>query len=194
VDSEGEGFSGDAIDKNRKRRATARKQHQRAGTKSARRKLKSMSGRQRRFQQQTNHRISKQFVAKAKTLGLGIAMEELTHIRDRIEPTVSKRFRRKFGNWSFHHLRLCIAYKAQRDGVPVVYVDPRNTSRTCSECHHCEKRNRKSQSVFLCKHCGHSMNADLNAARNLSRLGRLCNPAPKAATAQVSRERKSPCL
>jgi putative transposase len=181
TDSEGEAHSGEKIDRNRKRRATARKQYQRKGTKNAKRRLKIMSGRQRRFQRQTNHTISKQLVAKAKALNIGIALEDLTDIRQRVEPTVCKRFRRKFGNWSFHHLRQCIAYKAQMAGVPVVYIDPRNTSRTCSACGHCEKANRQSQAVFLCKHCGHSMNADLNAALNLRALGWICNPAPKAA-------------
>jgi transposase len=65
-------------------------------------------------------------------------------------------------------------------GIPLVFVDPRNTSRTCSECGHCEKANRKSQAEFVCKHCGHSMNADLNAARNIASLGQS-KLAPKAA-------------
>jgi IS605 OrfB family transposase len=189
VDSEGEAHSGETIDKNRKRHNTARKQHQRKGSKRAKRKLKAMSGRQRRFQRQTNHTLAKKLVAKAKALGFGMALEDLNGIRDRIEGTVSRRFRRKFGNWSFSHLRLCIEYKARWAGVPLVTVDPRNTSRTCSECGHCEKANRKSPSVFKCKHCQCSLNADHNAAINIShravdRLGCPCNPPPKVATPQ----------
>jgi putative transposase len=167
TDSTGETFSGDNVDRNRKRQATARKQHQRKGTKKARRKLKHMSGKQSRFQRHTNHEISRRLVDKAKALNAGIAIEDLTSIRDRIEPKVSGKFRRRFGNWSFNHLRQCIEYKARLVGVPVVAVDPRNTSRTCSECGHCEKANRKSQAEFRCLHCGFSMNADENAARNI---------------------------
>ena len=58
-------------------------------------------------------------------------------------------------------------YKAKLAGVPVVFVDARNTSRTCSACGHCEKANRKSRGEFACKHCGYSENADRNAARNV---------------------------
>ena len=184
TDSTGEAFSGEAIDQNRKRRATARKQHQRKGTKNAKRKLKRMSGRQTRFQKQTNHTISKRLVLKAKALGFGIALENLKGIRVRIEGTAGKRFKRRFGNWSFSHLRGCIEYKARLAGVPVVAIDPRNTSRTCSACGHCEKSNRKSQSVFRCKHCEFSENADLNAARNISELGRKSKPASKVAVPQ----------
>ena len=182
TDSEGETFSGASVDRNRKRRATARKQYQRKGTKNAKRRLKRMAGRQRRYQANINHAISKRIVTKAKTLGVGIGLEDLTFIRNRVEPTVSKRFRRRFGNWSFHQLRVFVTYKAQREGVLVVTVDPRNTSRTCSACGHCEKANRPDQATFCCKHCGYSANADKNAARNLASLGRSCKPAPKAAT------------
>jgi putative transposase len=167
TDSEGKTFSGEAVDHNRKRRATARKQYQRKGTKNAKRRLKEMAGRQHRFQAKVNHEISKELVAKAKTLGVGIALEDLQGIRDRVEPTVSKRFRRRFGNWSFSQLRLFVEYKAQREGIPVTTLDPRNSSRTCSDCGHCEKANRPDQATFRCKQCGYSANADFNAARNI---------------------------
>jgi IS605 OrfB family transposase len=167
TDSEGESFTGEAVDRNRRRRATARKQYQRKGTRAAKKKLRSMAGRQRRFQAHKNHEISKRVVAKAKALGAGIALEDLGGIRDRVEPTVSKRHRRRFGNWSFSQLRLFVEYKARREGVPVVTVDPRDSSRTCSACGHCEKGNRPDQSTFRCKHCGFSTNADYNAALNL---------------------------
>ena len=74
TDSEGEKFSGAEVNRNRRRRATARKQHQRKGSKRARRQLKAMSGRQRRFQASVNHKISKDLVEKAKALGVGIAI------------------------------------------------------------------------------------------------------------------------
>lgn len=168
TDSTGEAFSGAAVERNRKRRATARKQFQRTGTRNAKRRLKLMSGRQSRFQTITNHTISKRLVAKAKTLGVGIALEDLSGIRGHTERTVNKRFRRRLGNWGFAQLRKFVEYKARREGIPVVPVDPRNSSRTCSACGHCEKANRPDQATFRCRHCGHSMNADHNAALNLS--------------------------
>ena len=51
-----------------------------------------------------------------------------------------------------------------------MYVDPRNTSKTCSVCGHCERGNRQNQAEFVCKHCGFSANADWNAARNIRAL------------------------
>ena len=121
-DSEGEVHSGAKIDRNRRRRATARKQYQRTGTKSAKRRLKSMSGRQRRFQTHENHCISKKIVSSAKALEMGIVMEDLTNLRTRLEATVSRKFRRTFGNWGFAQLRDFVTYKARLAGVPLVFV------------------------------------------------------------------------
>jgi putative transposase len=185
ADSTGETFSGEAIQRNRRRRATARKQHQRRGSRRARRKLKKMAGRQRRYQAWVNHNISKRLAAKAKALGVGIAMEDLSGIRDRVEPTVSKRFRRQLGNWGFGQLARFVEYKARLAGVPVVKVDPHNSSRTCSKCGHCEKGNRPDQATFRCHHCGYSTNADLNAAENLRIRGLGC---------LVNQPQKSPAL
>lgn len=60
-----------------------------------------------------------------------------------------------------------LQYKARLSGGQVIEVDPKNTSRRCSSCGHVAKENRESQAVFLCKKCGHSDNADHNAAINI---------------------------
>ena len=59
-------------------------------------------------------------------------------------------------------------YKAALAGVPIVAIDPRNTSRECSECGYTDKKNRKTQDKFMCLSCGHTDNADKNAARVIS--------------------------
>lgn len=60
-----------------------------------------------------------------------------------------------------------LQYKARLSGGQIIEVDPRNTSRRCSSCGHVSQENRESQAVFLCKKCGHSDNADHNAAINI---------------------------
>ncbi len=47
-------------------------------------------------------------------------------------------------------------------------INPANTSRRCNACGHVAPENRESQAVFLCVACGHSANADVNAARNIA--------------------------
>jgi putative transposase len=42
------------------------------------------------------------------------------------------------------------------------------TSQTCNPCKHIASESRKSQATFVCVACGHSANADVNAARNIA--------------------------
>lgn len=169
TDSEGESFSGQAVEKNRKRHHALRQRLQKHGTKSAKKHLKKLSGKEARFKRNTNHVISKRIVQKAQANQQAIAVEELRHIRQRTERTVRHSQRARHSSWSFGQLRQFLSYKAALAGVPLHTVDPAYTSRTCSVCGHCEKANRKSQASFVCQSCGHTDNADRNAAINISR-------------------------
>jgi putative transposase len=169
TDSEGETFSGEAVEKTRQRHHALRQRLQKRGTKSAKRHLKQLSGKEARFRKNTNHVISKRIVQKAKAKKQAIAIEELRHIRKRTERTVKHSQRARHSSWAFGQLRAFLSYKAALAGVPLHTVDPRNTSRTCHVCGHCAKANRKSQAAFCCVACGHTDNADRNAAINISR-------------------------
>ena len=165
TDSDGESFSGETVEKNRRIHAHRRRNLQRKGTKAANRKLKTLSGRQSRFQKDTNHTISRRIVQKAQDTNRAIAVENLTGIRSRT--TARRKQRARQANWSFHQLKQFLAYKAKLTGIPLLEVDPRNTSRTCPVCGSIDKANRRTQSLFLCTSCGYSANADCNAARNI---------------------------
>jgi putative transposase len=104
-------------------------------------------------------------VAEAERTGGGIALEELTGIRERVR--LRKPQRATHSSWSFAQLGAFITYKARRAGVPVVYVDPAYTSRTCAECGHIDKANRVSQAWFACRSCGVVAHADRNGSRNI---------------------------
>ena len=67
--------------------------------------------------------------------------------------------------WS--QLRQMLDYKAAN----VIAVNPAYTSQTCHECGTVDKRSRRSQSEFICVHCGHEGNADINAALNILASG-----------------------
>jgi putative transposase len=180
TDSDGNIYSGEAVEKVRRRHHRNRKRLQRKGTKGAKKVLKRMSRRESNFRRHENHCISKAIVASAKGTDRGIALEDLTGIRERT--TVRKRQRARHGGWAFYQLRAFLVYKARLAGVFTVAVDPRNTSRTCSECGYCEKGNRPDRDTFRCLHCDYSTNADQNAARNLRILGlRCCKPPSELA-------------
>jgi len=130
--------------------------------------------REARFRADTNHRISKLIVGKAQRTTRQVALEELKGIRSRVRARRPQRSR--LSGWAFAQLRAFIEYKAVLAGVTVVAVDPRDTSKTCSVCGHCEKANRRTQAEFLCKECGHATPADVNAAINIARRARVMEP------------------
>ncbi len=174
TDSDGASHSGAGIDACRERIHALKHNLQIAAggrkrrgfrAKNIKRKLKSLSGKEARYKKDVNHQISKQIVAKAKGTGRGIALENLKGIRTRTR--FRKPQRSRMGGWSFHQLRVYIEYKAQIAGVMVALVDPRNTSRECFKCGHIAKANRLSQKEFKCVCCGHTANADENAALNI---------------------------
>jgi IS605 OrfB family transposase len=168
TDSDGNNYSGGQVNGLRHRHFKIRQRLQGKGTKSAKRRLKQRNKKEQRFAKQENHRISKELVERAKDTGRGIALEDLQGIRERV--TVRKSQRRTHNSWSFFDLRNKIAYKAEQAGIPLVLVDPRNTSRTCPKCGSVDKNNRKSQSLFACIRCGFSGFADAIAAENIRRV------------------------
>lgn len=179
ADSDGSFHTGQAIERNRQRMQILRSDLQACGTKSAKRHLKRLAGRQRRFQKDINHQISKRLVETAQRTNRAIALEELTHIRQRTRARGADQ-RARHSNWAFAQLRTFIEYKARMVGIPVILVDPRHTSQQCSCCGFVNKHNRRSQSEFLCLSCGYRDHADTNAAKNLVSRA-VCQPAYRSA-------------
>jgi IS605 OrfB family transposase len=168
-DCDGTRYAGDKLNGYRRRQLRLRKRLQAKGTKSARRLLARRRKKEARHATDVNHRIAKTIVTEAVRTGRGIAVEELTGIRDRVR--LRKPQRVTLSSWSFHQLGGFLAYKARRAGVPLVQVDPRYTSQTCHGCGHRDKRNRPDQETFLCRSCGVVAHADHNAALNIAQRG-----------------------
>lgn len=170
TDSDGERYSGTQVNGLRHRHRRLRRKLQRKDTRSAKRLLARRKRREARFARDVNHCLSKRIVVKAQGTGRGIALENLKGIRDRI--TARKPQRATLHSWAFAQLGAFLSYKAERAGVPVVFVDPRNTSRTCPACGLVDKRNRPSQAVFSCQSCSYSGLPDHIAAGNIADVAR----------------------
>jgi putative transposase len=175
VDSDGQAHPAKTMNGSRHRHRRLRAKLQRAGSHMAKRRLKTLSGRERRFATWVNHNISKQIVEKAKGTRRAIALEDLQGIRGRI--TARRSQRATLHRWSFHQLQSFIRYKAQKAGIAVIVIDPRNSSRTCPNCGHVDKANRKSQSQFSCVVCGHAGQADHFAALEIARRAVVNQPS-----------------
>ncbi|MGW1131300.1 RNA-guided endonuclease InsQ/TnpB family protein [Streptomyces griseoluteus] len=163
--SDGEILAGRELNRVRARERGLRAKLRSKNTPSANRRLKKRRRKEARRAKDVNHKIAKHVVAEAERTGRGIALEDLTGIRERAR--LRKPQRATHSSWAFAQLGHFIAYKARRAGVPVLFVDPAHTSRTCAECGHSDKANRVSQARFACRSCGFVDHADRNSSRNI---------------------------
>ena len=181
--STGKTWSGKQLNQVRDRYDRVRANVQSKRTKSSKRFLRRLSGRERRFQSWLNHNISKQLVAEAKEKNAALVFEELTDIRQSLNRKPrSKKERRKTNNWAFYQLKQYVLYKAAIAGVPVLFVPPAYTSQTCARCHHVHPEKGKSYrsgESFSCGNCGWKHNADINAGLVISQLG-MCVSHPES--------------
>ena len=63
-------------------------------------------------------------------------------------------------------IRNQLVYKVEWAGKQLVEVDPRRTSQTCSGCGAVGPDSRRGK-TYVCRQCGLSIDADINAARNI---------------------------
>ncbi|MEK6888403.1 MAG: transposase [Candidatus Aenigmatarchaeota archaeon] len=138
---------------------------QQRGTRSAKRLLKKISGRENRFVADVNHQISRAIVnSKCNTF----VFEKLSVRKNK---KLGRRFNKKLGGWSFRQLQGFVEYKAKEVGKQTIFVNPAYTSQTCSVCATTDKSFRHGN-LFSCSKCGFNLDADLNASRNIAMLGK----------------------
>ena len=127
--------------------------------------VKRLRGRQTRYNDFQIDNISKSIVEQAKQENKPvIIMEDLTHIQ---QAKANKKQRIRLHNWFFSRLQSSIEYKANWEGIPVEYINPKYTSQICSKCGELNKRDRHT---YKCTSCGYEANADYNAGRNIQQV------------------------
>ena len=130
--------------------------------------------------EQLIHLVSKDVAERAKEKGFGIILEQLKNVRTAVNQKAlsvnrfngkaqliskhSKKLKRRLNSWSFRKLQDFIEYKAKWEGIPVIYVSPKDTSQTCPICGYKEKPNGQ---LFNCSKCGWKMDRHLNASINM---------------------------
>ena len=139
---------------------------QKKGTRSAKRRLVSISGREKRFVHDRNHCISKKLADTDGYVSVYV-LEDLSSMNMlRLKGKSNRTMREWLSNWSYSDLEFKLSYKCQRNGIRVEFVDARYTSQKCSVCKTIDKASRKGNR-YVCRHCGSRVHADTNAAINI---------------------------
>ena len=112
------------------------------------------------------HKVSRWIVELAKSNGVGkIVIGDM--YKDVVSINISHQNNEKLHRIPFGRLVKLIRYKAEEYGIKVEAVDEAYTSQMCSVCGLVDKSSRKYRGLYVCKHCGTVLNADVNGARNI---------------------------
>jgi putative transposase len=128
-------------------------------------KLKKMKTREKKEFRAALHKIARQIVNFAESACAGIKFEKLFSYRYLHHHEVGDSYEFSFENGSFISLLHLVEKRALNRGIPVLYVNPANTSKRCSRCGGFGRRVRKR---FECPQCGRVIHADVNAAFNIA--------------------------
>lgn len=164
--------NGQNIKKKRRNYAKKRQSLQSKNTKSAKRRLKKLSGRENRWMTDVNHCLSKTLVSEnPNTL---IVVEDLTNVTFDTVSHRKKENRYEHHSWAFYQLQQDIAYKAREHDSYLIKVNPAYTSQRCPKCGTICKENRdKTNHIYHCNNCHYQSNDDRVAAMNIVQLGQL---------------------
>lgn len=166
-------FSGSRARIKRNKFAKVRAELQSKGTKSAKRVLKRISGRENRWMTDVNHCLSKTLVRKYGENTLFV-LEDLTGVTFE-ESNLSLTARQKYDlrSWSFYQLEQFLTYKAHENCSEVLKVSARYTSQRCPKCGTIHKGNRDHHKHMYSCQCGYKSNDDRIGAMNIQLLGTM---------------------
>ncbi len=133
------------------------------------------SRRERERIKQTLNFISKQIVERAVKNREAIVLERLKGIRKAHLKGNGKgrNSRRRANLWPFGLLQQQITHKAAWAGVPIEFVNAKNTSKECSKCGFLNNKLNLTEREWQCPLCGCQLDRDLNAATNIERRGKI---------------------
>ena len=169
--------NGAFIAKKRNHYARLRARLQAKGTKSAKRRLRSLSGRESRWMSDVNHQLSKTLVQTYGKQTLFV-LEDLTGVTFDTVHSRKQENRYEHHSWSFYDLEQKLRYKAHLNESEVVLVDAHYTSQRCPRCGTIDKSSRDKSSrdkvlhQYTCSNCGYSSNDDRVGAMNIYELGK----------------------
>jgi len=69
--------------------------------------------------------------------------------------------------WAFDRFTDILEYKAKVEGIEVVEVSERDTSKTCCVCGREDDSQRVERGLYVCEECDAAFNADVNGAENI---------------------------
>jgi putative transposase len=112
------------------------------------------------------HKLSKKLV-----IDNDVVIIEKLNIKGMLEAKGFEVSKSNIQNASWGNFVNKLTYKAEKAGRKIILVNPRNTSKMCSGCGTIKKSLALTEREYQCNACGIALDRDVNAARNIRRLG-----------------------
>lgn len=142
----------------------------------ARKKLCDLDKKEPNFVKTRCYQVAHEVVAIARRHGATIAIEELTYLHSNTRKN-GKKSNRRTKRMPYRLFRVALESIAMRFEVPVVAVNPHNTSKWCPCCGSIGVRKHKGK-LFYCDNCKRIINADRNAGLNIAIRAGSINVSP----------------
>jgi len=130
----------------------------------ARKKLRAMRHKERNYVKTRCYEIAHEIVRIAKEKKSVIAIENLNGLKN---AQGHRKSNRRTKRMPYRIFRVALESVSKREGIKVIAVSPRHTSKWCPKCGSLGKRKAKG-SIFVCPKCGREVNADRNASLNIA--------------------------
>lgn len=117
-----------------------------------------------------NHQLSRRLVNNFDIICVeNLSMKDLLVRKGEMHGQAAKNINRSYADVAFGQFRQFLSYKAENAGKKVVFVNPAYTTQTCSACGTLVVKGLDDR-AHICV-CGHAEDRDVNAAKNILRLG-----------------------
>lgn len=163
--------SAGSLRSSRTRYLQTRNRLQEKNTASSKRVLRHLSGREARMVLDANRKAAKAVAGYALRFDQPVlVLENLCGVQARCISRTRPRgtARTALSGWTYSSFLNCLNLVAESRGIPVEFVTPAWSSRTCPRCGDARAENRKG-SAFHCRYCAYQNHADVVGATNLAR-------------------------
>lgn len=136
--------------------------------KTAKKLMRKYSKREKNRAMDIMHKVTTTIARELASIKSGAILEDLRNIKDRIL-NGSKNLNRKLSKWNCRLFQSMLEYKLKWFGLPIKYVNPANSSKTCPICS--GRLSAYRGRLLKCENCGFIQDRDVIACLNLRMWG-----------------------
>ena len=127
-----------------------------------------------RREKHTHRQVEQKAFGELRKLDLSgvktLVIEGLHSVKSRTRGMFPRAHNRRLSHWLYAREAEWLEQRCEEQGIELRRVSPWKTSQFCRFCGKWDRRSRSGR-VFMCVHCGHTDDADMNGAQNIRLLG-----------------------